>query len=418
MDSWVSGDYAAATDTLDIRHTKAAFEASLACDTESNLSPRYQELLRSVLYEQGIHYPEKLLKRHGASLEPAQQVTGQLMGSTQSFPILCTVNLCAYWKSLEEYTGRKFNLADLPVLVNGDDILFRCTASFYKIWLKNISDVGFELSLGKNYVCPDYLTVNSVLYHYQVKKDQLGNDTARFSLQGYLNPGLLTGQARATGREGTQRVPLWDYFNTVVAGALNPERAHMRFIHYYRDEINQLTRYGKFNLFVSPLKGGLGFNRCGDVYATAFQRRWADFMDNELRNNPADLSKITLIQERGIKDHRREHVSKFVVMPKMGPYEKGVVPIVDTKVSLPILSVREEAGELQELVVRHPKQRTLERFREGDWRPLKGSIWNDRFRLMEYQGTRELQQCSFASPLRLPVSSGTVVPMRDYMLED
>jgi hypothetical protein len=169
---------------------------------------------------------------------------------------------------------------------------------------------------------------------------------------------------------------------------------------------------------IEPLKGGLGFDKCGEVYATAFQRRWADFMDNELRNNPADLSKITLIQERGIKDHRKEHAPKFVVMPKMGPYEKGVVPPIDTKVDLPILSVREEFGELQALTVRHPKRQYLERFRAGNWRPLKGSIWKDRFRLMEYQGTRKLTQCGFADPTSLDGISKVVTPMSDYVLED
>jgi hypothetical protein len=118
--------------------------------------------------------------------------------------------------------------------VNGDDILFRCDDQLYRIWLRKVSEVGFELSLGKNYVHEDYLTVNSQLYFHDKKRDM-------FIQQGVLNAGLLTGQSKLTGRAGVRVAPLWDYFNEVVRGAVDPVRAKRRFLYYYREGIESLT---------------------------------------------------------------------------------------------------------------------------------------------------------------------------------
>jgi hypothetical protein len=223
---WVSGDYSAATDSLDIRHTKAAFEASLRMGL-FEARPEVLDVLRSVLYEQEVHYPPK------SGLKPVMQTTGQLMGSTLSFPILCVVNLVAYWRALERYLGKEIDVRDLPVLVNGDDILFRADDRLYDLWKEEIRDVGFELSLGKNYIHPEYLTVNSQLY------SEKGGE---IHFLGSLNAGLLTGQSKITGRETARTAPIWDYYNEVIHNAVNPERAHRRFMHYHRSTIKEIRR--------------------------------------------------------------------------------------------------------------------------------------------------------------------------------
>lgn len=398
FDKWVSGDYAAATDTIDIRHTKAAFESSLksnltvryhkdgtSCIWEDNigiLKPKYKEVLRSVLYEQDILYPENLRRQFGG-LEPADQRTGQLMGSTLSFPILCTINLCAYWSALEERFGRKFRIQDLPVLVNGDDILFRCDDQLYQIWLRKTSEVGFSLSLGKNYVHEDYLTVNSQLYFHDKKRDM-------FIHQGVLNAGLLTGQSKVTGRTGAKAAPVWDYFNEVVTGAVDPVRAKRRFIHYHRKTIENLTMKGKFNVFAAFMKGGLGFKPVDEPRFTAFQRRFADFMDFQLRDDPENFQKIALVKTRPTTIPGFHHNPKFIVQPIYGPYEKGVIDMKDTTVNLPILSTRLELDDETDLKsrlrVRFPKSSIMQIFRSRNWRQQKGGIVKSRFRLMEFIG--------------------------------
>jgi hypothetical protein len=243
---WVSGDYSAATDNLKLAYTKLAFEKALC---QSGLAEEDKNSLRDVLYEQELHYPPTMNK--SGELDPTLQRTGQLMGSTLSFPILCAVNLVCYWMTLESFLGHSVSARSLPVLVNGDDILFRCNEEFYRMWLKNIHEVGFELSLGKNYVSKRFLTVNSTGFLW---------DGVTFHGCGYLNVGLLTGQSKLSGRSETQVSPIWSYYNEVIRGAVDPVRAHERFLHYNREVIDDLTQSGNYSLFLDPLYGGLGFH--------------------------------------------------------------------------------------------------------------------------------------------------------------
>lgn len=53
----------------------------------------------------------------------------------------------------------------LPVIINGDDIAFMANAPFYEIWKTKVAELGFELSVGKNYCHPEFLTINSSLYY-------------------------------------------------------------------------------------------------------------------------------------------------------------------------------------------------------------------------------------------------------------
>jgi len=269
---WVSGDYSAATDNLDIDYTKAAFEASLRKATE--LGTDVIQILQSVLYEQMIHYEQ-------TTGDVIMQKTGQLMGSTLSFPILCIVNLVCYWIALEKFLKRSVGLTELPVLVNGDDILFRSSDEFYEVWKGSVSKVGFTLSLGKNYVHKSILTVNSQFYRHAVVE---GVDV--FTKIGYLNAGLLTGQSKVTGRDVVQRMPIWAIHNTVIEGAADPIRAHNRFLHYYMDDIKDFCSVAEkttANLFLPFQRGGLGFDvPLGyEFKITSFQRKFATFLEEE-----------------------------------------------------------------------------------------------------------------------------------------
>jgi hypothetical protein len=130
-----------------------------------------------------------------------KQRRGQLMGNVLSFPFLCLINLTGWVVSAEKYlssdilddqyedlinrkllepffrredtkqvlryrytiTSSKQLLRDLPVRVNGDDILFQASKKFYDIWSRSLKDVGFKKSVGKNYFSQYFFTINSQL---------------------------------------------------------------------------------------------------------------------------------------------------------------------------------------------------------------------------------------------------------------
>jgi hypothetical protein len=149
---WVSGDYSAATDGIKLEYTKSCFEAFL---NAAELDGVTRAILRSVLYEQIIVYNDSVV----------MQKRGQLMGSPLSFPILCMINFLTYWRSMERYLLKSINhFEKLPVLINGDDILFGSNSVHYELWIEELKEVGFSLSIGKNYCSPKILTVNSVLF--------------------------------------------------------------------------------------------------------------------------------------------------------------------------------------------------------------------------------------------------------------
>jgi hypothetical protein len=332
----VSGDYSAATDGLNLWYTKGAFEESL---NRSGLSGTDQSLLRSVLYEQTISYPDEMVKKSKGLLSPFLQRNGQLMGSTLSFPILCTINLVCYWKALERYTGRTLKPDTLPVLVNGDDILFRADERLYALWNEEIAKVGFTLSLGKNYVHPRILTVNSQTYLFE--KDRT------FEHLSYLNTGLLTGQSKLTGRSNAKNAPVWALYNEIIPNAVRPGRAHRRFLHYNKDLVSHSNNRGEFNLFLPVSRGGMGFTLTRDVKLkiTSFQRRWASFMEKEVREsiNKDEIPRnfgLGLVQERGSYTDPLylKYSPTLTLEPIVGPLNRGVVPFQKKEFKFPILA--------------------------------------------------------------------------------
>lgn len=333
---WVSGDYSAATDNLSATFTRDAFETSLLA---SGLDWDSMEVLRSVIYNQELHYPHPMEQKGG--LSPVMQSNGQLMGSTLSFPILCVVNLVAYAKSVQEYTGRHIPLRELPVKINGDDILFRADDELYAIWKRNVKVVGFDLSVGKNYIHPTLLTVNSELYSMGESK---GEKT--FKKIEFFNIGLLTGQSKISGREqGLRATPIWDNFNQVIEGASNKARAFRRFIHYNLSAIKLATKNGDFNLFLPFERGGLGFNQDVSIpfNITSFQRRLATVLENEYREKISTgklprpfLGTKAQTEVTGTKLH---HVPELRLVTRIGPVEQEHSAYVPPEKKFPNLSV-------------------------------------------------------------------------------
>jgi hypothetical protein len=314
FDKLVSGDYSSATDLVDILCTSGVVQPLYQQTVDANpLLKAYVQKTKGVLDSHVLIYPYALKAKFieagidfivvyiSTSPKPhlaVIQVNGQLMGSPWSFPPLCFINVIGYWISLEKYTGKKIKVKDLPVRVNGDDILFRSNDEHYVIWKSTVKQLGFKLSLGKNYIHPRLFTINSILFEFIILNpdthgyiDETGEripvrDSYRFRKLDFFNPGLLTGQSKSTGRATDRKLPLGDIYNLCVPTAINPLQAHKWFLHYNKEQIQLITDNGKYNLFIPRHLGGLGFFLCDQVRpiveVTHFQQRFATFLDSKI----------------------------------------------------------------------------------------------------------------------------------------
>jgi len=291
FDQWVSGDYSAATDGLSTVVNSVVFKE---CLDILDLTPNERAVFEAVLGPHTIEYPEnivgtpgacRLQAEHDISLrEPFEQKNGQLMGSPLSFPVLCAINLIAYWLALEEYTDQVIPLWDLPCLINGDDILFRANNDFYIIWQKWVKTVGFTLSPGKNFISPHFLTVNSRAWLFNSKK-------STFQEVQYLNTGILLENAPGPGSTvdklwlfnkmtSTSDLPFMDKMETVIQTSVNKARTYRRFTHYNLQLIKRYTDDGQYTLFGDVQTGGMGLTALVDdfVYYTGFQLKLSQFL--------------------------------------------------------------------------------------------------------------------------------------------
>lgn len=139
---FVSGDYESATDNLNGYLQSAIFHQLLGNARSVPDGIRYHAL--SIF--------NSLLESDGFT---GVQSRGQLMGQLTSFPLLCLVN----------YLTFKFSIPrDVPVKINGDDIVFRSTEAEKNAWFKNVQRGGLTLSVGKTLVSDTYFSLNSAIF--------------------------------------------------------------------------------------------------------------------------------------------------------------------------------------------------------------------------------------------------------------
>lgn len=188
---YVSGDYESATDNLD---PNLSIYAQDAISRALNIPLEDQIVLNRILTQHHLYYENRV--DADDPMSTAQQIWGQLMGSPASFPVLCLINLAATLVSFERSFDRRFKLSELPMCVNGDDILFRSrNKDHYEIWKDITMKCGLKFSIGKNYTHKRLLVINSEVY-----KVTRGNNAVRVPI---LNVRLLYGGNRssATGIE-------------------------------------------------------------------------------------------------------------------------------------------------------------------------------------------------------------------------
>jgi hypothetical protein len=139
---YLSGDYEAATDGMNMDFSKAILEGILS-------EIEHEPTCAWARYEHGdhiVHYPAE------SGLSPVRQRVGQLMGSLLSFPILCIAN-----DVITAYSGIDKRQ------INGDDLLAICTERQYSKWKETGASVGMKPSVGKNFLSRRFATFNSQL---------------------------------------------------------------------------------------------------------------------------------------------------------------------------------------------------------------------------------------------------------------
>jgi len=166
-----SGDYDGATNNINpilCEHTwdcicsevdAPAGPSPAEAEAEEEVVPGSGKLLSTVWWKVGrMDLTGHLF--HFKGCEAANQVWGQLMGSPTSFPILCIINLAASSLGLG-LTVEEIFAEDCPILINGDDLAAICRRSRYPIWARYVTAAGLKPSLGKNYLSPFFLIMNS-----------------------------------------------------------------------------------------------------------------------------------------------------------------------------------------------------------------------------------------------------------------
>jgi len=192
---WCSVDYEAATDLL----KKASTFASYSGVERAQLP--FSRLGFYSLMPGNVSYPVNFAKDAKGKVIPGPdggppvdlwklpaQIAweGQLMGHPLSFPLLCVTNLAVWHCALKRWCTKPDLIPEviaarckaLPilwknVLVNGDDMLFRCPYSLYLEFLQACFDAGFKISQGKNFLSARFCMINSQYYHYDSAKDEM-----------------------------------------------------------------------------------------------------------------------------------------------------------------------------------------------------------------------------------------------------
>jgi len=136
---FVSGDYESASDNLNIHLSEFILDCirSKSRYVPDNVWVEARKALRAEFVSGGT------------------QERGQLMGSLLSFPLLCITNYLAL---------RYFVRRSVPLKINGDDIVFRCTMDEYRTWSEGVESWGLTLSIGKTLVSETFFSLNSAFF--------------------------------------------------------------------------------------------------------------------------------------------------------------------------------------------------------------------------------------------------------------
>jgi hypothetical protein len=290
---WVSGDYSAATDNVDIRLTRICHEVCMEqmhrqfhsgnLDVSKSELEAYDRILTSTIEPHEISYPpESGLKQE---LYPDSagilQQNGQLMGSPISFPYLCLINFAVSWEAVFPYLR---DHRKVPIKVNGDDILFKCYPAEYEVWKSAVRNAGFKLSVGKNFFHRRFVFINSEPWQFVDR----GDGMPKFEYIPFYNQGLMSGQSKVGKVSGVPfsdfMMPTYALQPEAIAGANDRQNALAEFAHRHREHLEEVTGEGLLSQHAPVEYGGLGMSSGDkDVY-TIKQRKFARVAQDDALN--------------------------------------------------------------------------------------------------------------------------------------
>ena len=276
----VSGDYQASTDNLHSWVSDTILDRFMLivgenfhelCEMPPNYIKNIKELFRRALSKHIFVYDGQEL--------PQQE--GQLMGSIISFPFLCIANgaLCRY--ALEQANGCTYRLRErrnphgiplAPLLINGDDCLFKGKSGLIRpIWENVCRVAGLLSSVGKTYFSREFCTINSTIFQYC---------QGLWVERKYINLGLLHGNKRsvvAGSENGTLAIGQFGVICRELKRSCPPRlwpRVKKEFIHAHLKDLK------KFSLpwFVPEWLGGLGLPMDDPAEISALDRRACTFI--------------------------------------------------------------------------------------------------------------------------------------------
>lgn len=196
------------------------------------------------------------------------QRSGQLMGSPSSFPVLCIYNAAlsrlAVETSQEERSYRM--LHDLPMLVNGDDLILAGDLATYLNWKRIVNWAGLKPSVGKTLVSKKFGTINSSLYRFD-DTSSFGTDWVRATHIPHLQLQLALGSMKSgrvdlSGRVISNANPIsesrmWHQF---MDSCRNKSRGWRFLFGVNRIYLRSLCQeFPRASLVLPPEAGGLGF---------------------------------------------------------------------------------------------------------------------------------------------------------------
>jgi hypothetical protein len=193
---FVSGDYEAATDSFNSEHSRRILSNIFAGSSciPLNIQLAALDSLTGFVEWDGTVYVQR---------------TGQLMGNFLSFPLLCLTN----YITLVHALGWD-RVQSIPVKINGDDIVFRCTRAEYRLWSSMVSESGLVLSRGKTLVHSRFFTINSAAFKAKNKRPSVVAVLRPATmLKKIENPAQLSGIAKSAtwGWYGKQRRAIYSW---------------------------------------------------------------------------------------------------------------------------------------------------------------------------------------------------------------
>lgn len=308
----VSGDYSAATDNIFMNVSEAALKAVLS-QMDISLASK-QVLLKTMVgqtldykstlsgFEKDPTYPKsQLIEEHGKLKCSApilydengsrnhifKQTRGQLMGSILSFQILCMINYAMFCMAVAEYLGideedvtSQMCDEQFGLRINGDDISFHGPQEFIAIWTRTFPLSGLTESIGKNFVSPNKITINSKMF----SGTRLDNNTIQWKEHVYVNLGLLLcSSPYVVEKDAKRSYELLKSLEAIQKDYLRmPEGRMDRGIKnkdLYNDfifwNIDILQETKSVNWFLPKWAGGLGLKSEDNIIYNAAQQRVA-----------------------------------------------------------------------------------------------------------------------------------------------